>query len=141
MRRAQVWRGRGGYRDAMEHRSATDIAAQVRTALDAADLDAFGDLLDPGVTWGAPGDPSPSCQNRQQVLDWYRRGRADGRRAQVVDVRAHHDKVLIAMTVSTGDDQPAAGRWQVLTVAGGRVTDIRGYDDEDEAKAAAGLIA
>ena len=125
----------------MEHRSATDIAAQVRTALEAADLDAFGDLLDPRVTWGAPGDPSPSCQNRQQVLAWYRRGRADGRRAQVVDVRAHHDKVLLAMTVSGGGDQPAVDRWQVLTVAGGRVTDIRGYDDEDEAKAAAGLIA
>jgi len=62
------------------------VADQVRTALDAAELDAFADLLDPKVTWGAPGDPSPPCQNRNQVLDWYRQGRAQGRRARVLDV-------------------------------------------------------
>lgn len=28
------------------------VADQVRTALDAVDLDAFADLLDPQVTWG-----------------------------------------------------------------------------------------
>ena len=128
----------------VEERSATDIAAQVRNALDGADLDAFADLLDPHVTWGAPGDPSPPCQNRQQVLAWYRQGRADGRRAHVLDVTAHDDKVLVAMTVTAGNEHPgqaAADRWQVLTVTEGRVTDIRGYDDENEARAAAGLTA
>lgn len=126
----------------MAQRSAADIAAQVRTALEAADLEAFADLLDPRVTWGAPGDPSPPCQNRQQVLAWYRQGRADGRRAQVLDVTVQDDKVLVAMTVSPGNAnacQPDAERWQVLTVAGGRVTDIRGYDDEADARTAAGL--
>ena len=126
----------------MEERNATDIAEQVRTALDAADLDAFADLLDPRVTWGAPGDPSPACQNRQQVLAWYRQGRADGRRAHVLDVTAHDNKVLVTMTVTSGHDDPGqseADRWQVLTVAGGRVTDIRGYDDETDARSAAGL--
>ena len=33
----------------------TRITESVRAALDAEDLDAFADLLDPRVAWGAPG--------------------------------------------------------------------------------------
>lgn len=117
------------------------IAASVRAALESADLDAFADLLDPHVTWGAPGDPKPPCQNRNQVLNWYRQGRADGRRAHVVDVTSQDDKILIAMTVTDLHHPTGYGqeRWQVLTVAGGRVVDIRGYDDPAEAAVAAGV--
>jgi len=112
------------------------VAAHVRAALDSANLERFAELLDPNVTWGAPGDPSPSCQSRQQVLAWYDRGKAAGRRAQVLSVTIHRDKILVAMTVtSTAGDAPV-DRWQVLTVAGGRITDIRGYDDEADARAA-----
>ncbi len=139
-----TWRTRSGYGDRVAVLGSADIAAKVRTALEAADLDAFADLLDPHVTWGAPGDPSPPCQSRQQVLEWYRQGRAEGRRAHVLDVIAHDDKVLVAMTIRPGHDRPGereAQRWQVLTVAGGRVTDIRGYDEEPDARAAAGLSA
>lgn len=113
------------------------IAGRVRDALDSADLDLFAELLDPRVTWGAPGDPSPSCQNRQQVLAWYDRGRAAGRKAQVLSVTTHGDKILVAMTVSSTAGDASAARWQVLTVAGGCITDIRGYDQEVEARAAA----
>ena len=113
------------------------LAAQVAVALASEDPDRFADLLDPLVTWGAPGDPSPPCQNRQQVLAWYLRGRADGRRAEVRSVTARGDKILIAMTVTSPE---AAGqvvpRWQVLTVVNGRITDIRGYDDENAAGSA-----
>src|SRR6516162_3046421 len=51
------------------------LAGRVRLALEAADLDAYAELLDPGVRWGPPGDPVPPCQNRAQVLAWYQRGR------------------------------------------------------------------
>ena len=114
----------------------------MRAALDSADLEAFGDLLDPNVTWGAPGDPSPSCRNRRQVLDWYRQGRADGRRAQVLDVTSHRDKILLSMTVTSPRataDQARADRWQVLTIADGLIRDIRGYDLREDALAATGL--
>ena len=57
----------------------------------------------------------------------------------MLDVTVQDDKVLVAMTISPGD--AGAERWQVLTVAGGRVTDIRGYDDETDARTAAGLGA
>lgn len=114
------------------------LAAHVRAALDGADLDAFADLLAPDVTWGAPGDPRPSCENRRQVLEWYRAGQLAGMRARVVDVTAHDDKILVGLMVCSGDAANAeTPRWQVLTVSGGRVSDIRGYDDEALARAAA----
>lgn len=115
------------------------VAAHVRDALEAADLERFADLLHPNVTWGTPGGASPACRNRSQVLRWYAQGQADGRRARVLDVSVHRDKILVSMMVS--DRHPADGdvdapRWQVLTVADGRVTDIRGHDDEASARAA-----
>lgn len=118
------------------------VAQQVRAALAGADLDAFAALLDPAVTWGPPGDPTPPCRNREQVLAWYRHGRDEGRRAEVLDVTVHQDKILVAMTVTSPaphSDDPPAQRWQVLTVADGRVSDIRGYDREAAARNAAGL--
>jgi hypothetical protein len=120
------------------------IADTVRVALESADLDEFADLLDPNVTWGAPGDPSPPCQNRRQVLTWYQRGRAEGRRARVLGVSTHGNKILVSMTVTAGEDadetEDEAPRWQVLTVANDRVVDIRGYDDEQEASAAVASV-
>jgi len=110
------------------------LAARVAAALEAADAERFADLLDPDVTWGAPGDPTPECRNRQQVLAWYRHGREAGRRAEIRGVTTHGDKILVAMTVTPEQIE----RWQVLTVADGRVTDIRGYDDEADATAALG---
>jgi hypothetical protein len=110
----------------------------VRVALESADLDEFAELLDPNVTWGAPGDASPPCQSRRQVLAWYQRGRADGLRARVLGVSTHGDKILVSMTVTSGDDAASeTARWQVLTVSNDRVVDIRGYDDEQAATAAA----
>lgn len=120
----------------MSTRTTAGVANEVRTALDSTDLEQFAELLDPNVTWGAPGDPSPSCQNRQQVLAWYDRGKAAGRRAHVLSVTTYGDKILVAMTVTSAADDAVANRWQVLEVAGGRITDIRGFDDEVEARAA-----
>ncbi|HVV75745.1 MAG TPA: nuclear transport factor 2 family protein [Mycobacteriales bacterium] len=122
----------------MSAQSIEMIAEKVRVALDSADLEQFADYLDPKVTWGAPGDSSPSCQNRNQVLTWYANGRAAGRRGQVRDIRTRGDKILVSLAVTSPEDG-AADRWQVLTVANGLVTDIRGYEVEADAAAAAGL--
>jgi len=85
--------------------------------------------------------PHP-CRNRRQVLAWYEQGKADGRRARVLDVTCHRDKILVVLTVTSrqpSHDEVTHPRWQVLTVVEGRVTDIRGYDDEAAAASAAGL--
>lgn len=116
------------------------LAEQVAEALGAADPERFADLLDPQVTWGAPGDPSPPCRNRRQVLAWYQRGRAEGRRGQVESVTVHGEQILVSMTVTSPDGSADGAsvhrRWQVLSVANGRITDIRGYDDERAARQA-----
>ena len=118
------------------------IAALVEAALTSADLATFTELLDPNVQWGAPDDPAPSCQNRQQVLSWYQRGRDAGVRADVIEVVAAKDRLLVGLRVR--GDSSAAGaveRWQVMTVRAGRVVDIRAFDDRTKAAARAGVVS
>lgn len=124
--------------DAVRH-----IAGRVSEALDAADLEQFADLLDPDVQWGPPGDPAPPCQNREQVLSWYRRGRESGVRGRVTETVVAGDQILVGLSVTgrqeARDDAEAHDRWQVLTVRDGRVAAIVGFDDRDEAAAWAGI--
>lgn len=122
---------------AENHRSVEELAEQVRTALESADMSLFGDLLDPNVRWGAPDDPTPSCQTRSDVLAWYDRGRAAGRRAHVVGVETHCEQNLVHLRVvepaPAGRPNAERDRWQVLTCSRGRVIDIRGFETHDEA--------
>ena len=114
-----------------------EIAARVRQAMTAEDLPAFADLLDPDVTWGAPGAVNPSCTNRSQVLAWYERGRDAGVRGRVHDVETHGDRLLVTMVVRGTDGAldrgGAALRFQVLTVRDGKIVEIVGFDDKAEA--------
>jgi hypothetical protein len=113
------------------------LAERVRGALESADLSQFGELLDPNVRWGAPDDETPSCRSRSDVLAWYGRGRAAGRRARVVDLQVHGDKILVQLRVSVASARGVAARdadrWHVLTCARGRVVDIRGFETGEEA--------
>jgi hypothetical protein len=113
------------------------LAERVKAALESAEPAAFVDLLDPDVRWGAPDDPKPPCRNRSQVLRWYERGRADGTRARVVGIETQGDKILVELRVFSLSE-PATSehpRWQIMTCKGGRVVDIRGFDDRAEALA------
>jgi hypothetical protein len=73
------------------------------------------------------------------VLAWYSRGRELGARAQVSEVAVVGDRILVGLVVA--GTQPArerggqATRWQVLTVSGGRICDIVGFDERSEAAA------
>jgi hypothetical protein len=118
-------------------RGMDEIAGLVRNALVAEDLSAFAELLDPAVTWGAPGARNPSCKNRNQVLAWYQRGRDAGVRGSVYDVEVIGDRLLVSMNVrgteSARERGGAALRFQVLTVRSGKVVDIAGFDGKTEA--------
>lgn len=113
------------------------IANQVGIALETADLTAFSDLLDPDVHWGPLGAEPPTCQNRNQVLSWYRRGKEAGVRAQVVETEVVGDNVVVTLKVTNTKSPESMGnlRWQVLTVSGGRVVNIVGFDVRGEAVA------
>jgi ketosteroid isomerase-like protein len=125
-----------------EQSMAGEIEGRIKVALESADLTAIKDLLDPDVRWGAPDDEAPGCQNRRQVLAWYQRGRQAGVRAQVTELVTHGNKILVGLKVTgrPAADVPdgEAERWQVLTVAGERIVDIRGFDDREEAAARVG---
>jgi hypothetical protein len=108
--------------------TAAAIADQVRLALQTADLDAFGALLSPDVHWGPPGSTRPPCRNREQVLAWYAKGRAKGRRASVSAVEIHGDALLVGLRLDDGQE-----RWQVLRVGPDGIDDIRGYEDRPSA--------
>lgn len=113
------------------------VARQVRRALQAADLAGFSDLLDPKVRWGPPGDHSPPCKNRQQVLAWYQRGKESGATAQVSEVTVLADRILVGLIVTgtraARERGGNATRWQVLTVRDGLVVEIVGFDQRMEA--------
>ena len=80
------------------------MAAHVREALESNDLERFAELLSPDVHWGPPGDATPPCQNRKQVLTWYSKGREAGRRvATVTEVEVHGNAVLVGMRLEGGE--------------------------------------
>src|ERR1700723_2046150 len=114
-----------------------EVAGLVRKALAAEDLSAFTELLDPAVTWGAPGARNPSCKNRNQVLAWYQRGRDAGGRGAISGVEVLGDRLLVRMSVrgteGARERGGAALRFQGLTVRSGKVVDIVGFDDKTEA--------
>jgi hypothetical protein len=122
------------------------LAGRVRYALESDDLDAIRDLLDPGARWGAPEGPGDfDCRNRDQVIAWWARARAAGARAVVTEVTAGAGTLLVGLEVAgtpaAHEADGAVGRWQVLTVRGDRIADIRGFDDRTAAAARAGVPA
>ena len=128
--------------DASAARESGALTERVRSALESGDLDAIRDLLDPGVRWGAPEGPGDAdCRNRDQVMAWWSSARASGARAVVTEVTAGVETLLVGLQVTgtpaAGDAGGAVERWQVLTVRGERIADIRGFDDRKTAAARA----
>lgn len=122
------------------------LIERVRLALESGDLDAIRDLLDPAARWGAPEGPDEAdCQNRDQVVAWWARARAAGARAVVTEVTAGAGTLLVGLEVTgipaVREAGQAAQRWQVLTLRGDRIVDIRGFDDRAIAAARAGVPA
>ena len=112
------------------------VAHQVRAALETADLSALSDVLDPNVRWGPPGDPSPPCQTREQVIAWYSRAKESGATAQVSEIVVLGNRILVGLAVtgtrSAAQSGGQAARWQLLTVRAGLVVDIVGFDQRSE---------
>jgi hypothetical protein len=122
------------------------LTERVRLALESGDLGAIRDLLDPGARWGAPEGPDDAdCQNRDQVVAWWASARAAGARAVVTEVTAGAGALLVGLEVTgtpaAREAGGAAERWQVLTLRGDRIIDIRGFDDRAAAAGRAGVPA
>ena len=123
-----------------------ELTVRVRVALECGDLDAIRDLLDPDARWGAPDGPHDAdCQNREQVVAWWAGARAAGARAVVTEATVGAGALLVGLEVTgtpaAREAGGAAERWQVLTLRGDRIVDIRGFDDRAAAAARAGVSA
>jgi hypothetical protein len=74
------------------------VARAVRFAYEQGDVELFGALLSPNVTWGPPGGPS-TCQSKSQVLAWYQKGANSGARAEVQEIEIVGDRLLVGLVV------------------------------------------
>lgn len=115
--------------------SVEGVALLLRSAMESADLEAIADLLAVNVTWGPPGDSSPPCRKKRQVLEWYERGKNSGASAHVSEVVVRGNHVLMGLVVSgtrgARDHGGHTVRWQVFTIADGHLTDIVGFDQRN----------
>jgi hypothetical protein len=78
-----------------------------------------------------------------QVLAWWATARAAGARAVVTEMITGAGALLVGLEV-TGTPMArqaggAAQRWQALTLRGGRIVDIPGFDDRAAAAGRAGV--
>lgn len=113
------------------------LSSKVRSALESADLDALGELLDPNARWGPPGDPSRPCKNRKQVLAWYERAKTAGATASVSEITVLGERLLVALRVRGTSGSRQRGdldRWQLLSVSGGLIVEIVGFGAREDAE-------
>jgi ankyrin repeat protein len=108
-----------------------EIARHLETAARDLDLDLLGSLLHPEVRW------TGLCSDRTQVLDWYRAVLAEGIQASVRSVEVDRDAVLLGLTVGRlaqgARPAPPQPLYQVFTVRGAQIVEIRGYPDRASA--------
>jgi Ankyrin repeats (3 copies) len=108
-----------------------DIARHLETAYRGQDLGLLGSLLHPHVQW------TGLCSNSEQVLDWYRELLAGGTVATVHSVEVDRDAVVLGLAVAGQAEgarpAPPQHLYQVFTVDGAQIVDIRGYPDRHSA--------
>ena len=111
------------------------LAAHVRYAMEAVDLDVMRELLAPNARWGAPEQDVPTCRNATEILAWYELARENGVRAEITEVKVVKDTIVVGLKILANAHTKAKvnTRWQVLSVRDGRIAEIRGYERRGEA--------
>jgi ankyrin repeat protein len=108
-----------------------DIARHLESACRDLDLDLLGSLLHPEVHW------TGVCSNSAQVIDWYRGVLADGTIPTVESVEVDRDAVVLRLALARQAEGarpvPPQQLYQVFTVEGAQIVDIRGYPDRHSA--------
>jgi ankyrin repeat protein len=110
-----------------------EIARHLEAACRQSDLELLGSLLHPDVHW------TGLCRTSAQVLDWYRNALADGTTPSVESVEVDRDAVVLGLILT----RPAVGTrpapphrlYQVFTIEGTQIVEIRGYPDRQSALA------
>jgi hypothetical protein len=109
------------------------LARHLEAAYRDLDLDLLGSLLHPEAQW------TGVCSNRAQVLDWFRMLLDEGTVPTVRSVEVDRDAVVLGLSVARRAEgaRPAPPQrvYQVFTVDGALIVDIRGYPDRASALA------
>lgn len=119
-----------------------DLAARVRTALTARDLDAFGAFLSDDVRWGDDDHPR-RCRSRSDVLATFRRLMGEGAEADITELVAGTNGLLCGLSVrwSGTEDHPRERTlFHFYLVRDDHIVEIRPFDDRDSAARAAGVV-
>jgi hypothetical protein len=111
------------------------MAARIRAALNARDLDAFRALIAEDARWGEGGpDDERTCQNRDEIISNYERLLHQGVRGTVTETSTGPRGVVCLVEIEWPDDVPnrrGPVLYQVFLVSDGLVTHIKGTDDRD----------
>jgi hypothetical protein len=114
-------------------------AEKLRAAFEDGDEDLLASLLDPAVRWGGEEETAETCHTSEEVLAWYGKLRAAGLRASVRQAITFEDVVVLGLALARPESGPAsqvpAVVYQVFKLAEGKVVDIRGFPEREEALA------
>lgn len=106
------------------------------------DVDAAVAAFDPHVRWYGAGEPGDDgCHNRDDAITFIRETLADGRSAELLDVRDAGDRLVavIQPLVPPEWHPKPEPNGEVVTVRDGKVTEMVVYPTVEDALAAAGL--
>jgi ketosteroid isomerase-like protein len=112
----------------------------LRAALESRDSDVFGALLADDVRWGGPEDTSETCHSREDVLKRLAGRSAAGVETTLLEVVPGANSMLVGFRVrrpEAGGSRRERTVYQVMTLRGDRIVDIRGYPHPEEAAAEA----
>ena len=116
------------------------VAARIRNALNAHDMDAFRALIAEDAVWGDGGpDDMRACHNRSDIIATYSRLLDQGVRGTVTETMTGPAGVAAVVEIEWPDDAPnrrGPRLYQVFRVTDGLITRIEGHDDRDVAIAA-----
>ena len=122
--------------------SAEQVARQAYAGFASGDVTKVLDLVDDNLEWTFldPSDPDPKpsvCHGRDQLAHWMGRGSAWKLGAELEEVVANGDRVLV-VTHSPGLDEVQARKtgdlnFHVLTVRDGKIVALRACRSRDEA--------
>jgi len=118
--------------------SPQELSEKLQAAFEAEDPSQLAPLLADDVQWGE--DTEDGCHSPAQVIAWFEGLRDRGVRAATVETIVGPDAVILGQEVTwpRGEQGRPTLVFQVFSIVGGRVAEIRGFFDKDEALEFAG---
>jgi len=113
------------------------MAADLRTAFNTRDIDAFSSLLAEDARWGDEPESPTTCRGRVEIVAHLTRLLGQGVHASIAETTTGPRGIACLLEVDwRGPEQAQPDRhrlYQVYFVTDGLITEIQGYDDRESA--------